>query len=242
MDPDALPRKLLCARSASSTAKGITHQYHQVLSSNLNLPGPPSAHPGRLLLKSTWALLHTSHSLKSATITMLANAPSSLSQPPIGRSPLGILSSPVWITLEFVSWLDVMDWKLMLLVSAAELPMLSQGIPHASSATRESLRMLHTSCLHALSLIRRGWSCTQSPPHPLYVPKSRTQEFTYKISWRWWLARAGLITSTPKILHSLSEQAQGSQNFPRSILSLVLLILGQLSWGGGKKEEEEEED
>ena len=49
---------------------------------------PPSAHPGRLLLKSTY----TSHSLKSATITMLANAPSSLStQPPIGRSPLGIL-------------------------------------------------------------------------------------------------------------------------------------------------------
>ena len=45
----------------------------------------------------------------------------------------------------------------------------------------------------------------------------------------------------PKILHLLSEQAQGSQNgppFPRSILSLVLLILGQLSQGGGKKEEE----
>ena len=38
-----------------------------------------------LLLESTWASLHTSHSLKNATIAMLANAPSSLNiQPPIG--------------------------------------------------------------------------------------------------------------------------------------------------------------
>ena len=44
-----------------------------------------------------------------------------------------------------------------------------------------------------------------------------------------------------KVLHSLSEQAQGSYNgplFPRSILNLVLLMLGQLSRCGGKKEEE----
>ena len=42
-----------------------------------------------------------------------------------------------------------------------------------------------------------------------------------------------------RILHTLSEQAQGSQNgppFPRSILNLVLLMLGQLSRRGGKKE------
>ena len=42
-----------------------------------------------------------------------------------------------------------------------------------------------------------------------------------------------------KILHTLSEQAQGSQNgppFPRSILNLVLLMLEQLSRRGGKKE------
>ena len=37
LDPDSLPRKLLY-RSVSSTAKGITRQYHQVLS-NLNFPG-----------------------------------------------------------------------------------------------------------------------------------------------------------------------------------------------------------
>ena len=58
-------------------------------------PNPPSAQPGRLLLKSTWASLHTSLSLKNATIAMLANAPSSLNtQPP--TTPLGTgLSSPV---------------------------------------------------------------------------------------------------------------------------------------------------
>ena len=98
LDPVALPRKLLCTRSASSTAKSITRQY-QVLTnlifqaSLLYSLNPPSAHPGRLLLRNTWASLHTSHSLKNVTIAMLANVPSSLTtQPPIGRSPLGTLS------------------------------------------------------------------------------------------------------------------------------------------------------
>ena len=49
----------------------------------------------------------------------------------------------------------------------------------------------------------------------------------------WWYQNG----QHPKIVHSLSEQVQGSQNgppFPRSILSL---ILGQLSRAEGKKEE-----
>jgi len=185
LDPDALPRKLLCARSASSAVKGITRPYHQVLS-DLNFPGlssllsePPKCSSWRLLLKSTWASLPTSHSLKNA---MLANAPSSLTiQPPTGRLPLGTLH--VWITSEFVSWLDVTDWKVMLLVSAVELHTHGQEIPHVSSVTRESLGMLHTSYLHALSSMRRGWNCTQRP-RPLYVPKSQTRELTHKTSWR----------------------------------------------------------
>ena len=102
LDPDALPRMLLCARSTSSTAKGITRHYQQVLS-DFNLPGlssllsePPKGSPWKALLKSTWGSLHTSHSWKNAMTVMLANVPSSLTaQPPTGRSPLGILSSLV---------------------------------------------------------------------------------------------------------------------------------------------------
>ena len=181
---------------------------------------PPSAHPGRVLLKSTLASPHTSHSLKNA---MLANTPSSLTtQPPTGRSPLVTLSSPVWITSEFVFFFFICDrLVLMLLVSATELSMLSQWIPHASSITRESLRMLHTSCLHALSSKRKGWSCTQRP-HPLYTPKSQTRELTHKTSWRWWLARAGLMTPMSKnsavtfwASSRQPEQASFSQIYPK---------------------------
>ena len=144
----ALPRMILCARSASSTAKGITRQY-QVLS-NLNLPGlssllseSPKCSSWKAFIKKHLGLTSYLISLKNAMIAMLANAPSSLTtQPPTGRSPLGTLSSTIWITSEFISWSDVMDWKLMLLVFAAELLMLSQGIPHANSVTRESLRIL----------------------------------------------------------------------------------------------------
>ena len=78
-----------------------------------------------------------------------------------------------------------------------ELPMHNQGIPHASSAIRVSLRMLHTLCLHALPSARRGWSCTRRP-RPPYAPKSRIHKLTRKISWRWWMARAGLMTSMYK--------------------------------------------
>ena len=81
----------------------------------------------------------------------------------------------------------------------------------------------HTLSLHALPSMRRGWSCTQRPC-PWYIPKSRssrTRELTHKSPWRWWLARGGLMTPTSKIQCTPSEQAQGSQNGPRSILSLV---------------------
>ena len=57
LDPDALPRKILSARSTSTTAKGITRQYHQVLT-NLNLPGlsfllsePPKCSPWKAFIK-----------------------------------------------------------------------------------------------------------------------------------------------------------------------------------------------
>ena len=57
LDPDALPRKLLCARSASSAVKGITRLYHQVLS-DLNFPGlssllsePPKCSPWKAFIK-----------------------------------------------------------------------------------------------------------------------------------------------------------------------------------------------
>ena len=108
---------------------------------------------------------------------------------------LGILSSLVWITLEFIYPSDATDWKQMLLAFAAELPLPSQGTPHENSATRESLRMLHTLCLQVLPSMRRGWNCTQMPC-PLFVLRSRTQDPNHKTSWRWWLARAGLMTPT----------------------------------------------
>ena len=57
LDPDALPRMLLCARSASSTAKGITRHYQQILS-DFNLPGlssllsePPKGSPWKAFIK-----------------------------------------------------------------------------------------------------------------------------------------------------------------------------------------------
>ena len=89
-----------------------------------------------------------------------------------------------------------------------------------------------------------GEAVLRGPAHctfPNPGPESSPARFPEGNDWHvlgWWHQR-------PKTLHSLSDQAQGSQNslpFPRSILSLVLLILGQLSRRGGKKEEEEEED
>ena len=57
LDPDALPRMVLCARSASSTAKGITRHYQQVLS-DFNLPDlssllsePPKGSPWKAFIK-----------------------------------------------------------------------------------------------------------------------------------------------------------------------------------------------
>ena len=69
LDPNALPRKLQCARSASSTAQGITRQYHQVLS-NLNLPGLSS-----LLFKppkcSSWKAFIKKHLGLTSYLTFL---------------------------------------------------------------------------------------------------------------------------------------------------------------------------
>ena len=57
LDPNALPRKILSTRSASTTAKGITCQYHPVLT-NLNLPDlsfllsePPKCSPLKAFIK-----------------------------------------------------------------------------------------------------------------------------------------------------------------------------------------------
>ena len=63
LDSNALPRKILSTRSASTTAKGITHQYHQVLN-NLNLPDlsyllsePPKCSPWKAFIKKHMGLI-----------------------------------------------------------------------------------------------------------------------------------------------------------------------------------------
>ena len=104
--------------------------------------------------------------------------------------------------------------------------MLSQGIPHASSATRESLRMPHTLCLHALPLMRRGWSCTQRS-RPLYIPKSRTLEPTHKTFWRWWLARVGLMTSMSK--NSAFTSSASSRQPERPFFSQIYSKTGPIN-------------
>ena len=68
-------------------------------------------------------------------------------------------------------------------------------------------------------------------------PRAHPQDFLEVMTGMCWVDD----TNIQKFCIHFSEQAQGSQNgppFSRFVLSLVLLILGQLSQGGGKKEEE----
>ena len=105
LDPDALPRKILSARSTSTTAKGITRQY-QVLT-NLNLPGlsfllsePQKCSPWKAFIKKHLGFtlyLTFLEECDDCYVNQCAFKP--LHTAPIGRSPLGIPSLLVWITL-----------------------------------------------------------------------------------------------------------------------------------------------
>jgi len=145
LDPDALPRKILCARSASSTAKGITSQYHQV-HSNLNFSGlssllsePPKCSSWKAFIKKHLGLtsyltfLEECNNCYASQYAFKPHHPAPHWKVTIGDPKLTRLNN---FRIRLLVICDRL--VLMRLVSAAELPMLSQWIPHASSITRES--------------------------------------------------------------------------------------------------------